>query len=185
MKTALIFHGTGGSSTGNWFPWLKSELETRGYLVKVPQFPNPDKPSFINWLAELEKYQSLITKDCILIGHSLGGLFLLRVLERLDEPVRGAFFVAAPIGIKPIRYYDSDKSFSGFEFDWDKITSNAKFFAVFHSDNDPYVCLENGKELAKHLDVKLNFVPSAGHLNAESGYTELIPLLEEIEQLPS
>src|SRR3989344_1932765 len=107
MKTALIFHGTGGSSTGNWFPWLKAKLETRGYLVKVQQFPNPDKPNFIDWLAELEKYRSLIAKDCILIGNSLGGLFLLRVLERLDRPVRGAFFVAAPIGIKPIRYYDS------------------------------------------------------------------------------
>ncbi len=115
-----------------------------------------------------------------MIGHSLGGLFLLRVLERLPNPIFAAFFVSAPIGIKPIRYYDSDYRFSGFSFNWRLIKSKAKYFSVFHSDNDPYVSLANGKELAKKLRVKLNFIPNAGHLNAESGYAKLNELLQEI-----
>ena len=117
-----------------------------------------------------------------MVGHSLGGLFLLRVLERLLNPIFAAFFVAAPIGIKPIRYYDSDYRFSGFSFNWKSIKSKAKYFSVFHSDNDPYVSLDNGKELAKKLSVQLHFIPNAGHLNAESGYTKLNELLKEINQ---
>lgn len=183
MKQALIFHGTGGSSNGNWFPWLKTKLEKQGYHVTVPQFPNPDAPNFQDWSRELEKYREYINENSVLIGHSLGGLFLLRVLERLSVPIRAAFFVAAPIGVKPIRYYESDKKFSGFDFDWETIKKKAKHFDVFHSDNDPYVCLDNGKQLAEHLGVSLTFIPNAGHLNAETGYTKLEPLLEKITAL--
>ena len=147
------------------------------------KFPNPEAPSFPAWLDLLETYKQYIDEQTIMIGHSLGGLFLLRVLERLPNQIFAAFFVAAPIGIKPIRYYDSDYRFSGFTFDWKLIKSQAKHFSVFHSDNDPYVSLNNGKELAKKLGIQLHFIPNAGHLNAESGYTKLDELLQEISYI--
>lgn len=109
---------------------------------------------------------------------------MLRVLEQLSKPVKAAFFVAAPIGVRPIRYYDSDNAFSGFDLDWLKIRSQSKYFSVMHSDNDPYVSIANGEKLAENLGVELNLVPKAGHINAESGYTQLHPLLNEIVGLP-
>lgn len=183
MKKALIFHGTGGSAQGNWFPWLKAELEQRGYKVAVPQFPNAETPNFEKWLDKFTEYNDYVDENSIIIGHSLGGLFLLRVLERLEHPIRAAFFVSAPVGVKPIRFYDSDLAFSGFDFNWNKIRSSARYFEVWHSDNDPYVSLANGEKLAEELGVKLNFIPNAGHLNAESGYTTLPDLLEKIEYI--
>lgn len=183
MPEVFIFHGTAGSPDGNWFPWLKSELETLGCQVTVPRFPTPQGQSLESWLEILNKYEKQITDRTILIGHSLGGLFLLRVLERLSHPVAAAFFVAAPIGVKPILYYEGDEKFSGFSFDWTEIKKKAKHFFVYHSDNDPYVSLGNGEELARRLGVKLTFIPSAGHLNAESGYTKFYMLLMDIKKI--
>lgn len=183
MRSVFIFHGTGGNPQGNWFPWLKKELEQKDYQVFVLKFPNPENPSFTAWFDLLQNYKQYIDDQTIMVGHSLGGLFLLRVLERLSNPIFAAFFVSAPIGIKPIRYYDSDYRFSGFSFNWQLIKSKAENFSVFHSDNDPYVSLANGKELAKKLGVQLHFIPNAGHLNAESGYTKFDELLQEINHV--
>lgn len=179
----LIFHGTGGHPKENWFPWLKEELEKEGCCVFVPQFPHPKDHHLPDWLEVLKEYTQYIDEDTILVGHSLGGLFTLRVLEQLAKPVYAAFLVAAPIGVKPIKYYDSDATFSGFSFDWRKIKDNAKHFAVYHSDNDPYVSLGNGEELAKHLGISLTFIPQAGHINAEAGFTKFDKLLEDIKAI--
>ena len=116
QENVLIFHGTGGSPQGNWFPWLKEKLEEKDCRVFVPKFPHPKEHTLSDWLDIFKDYEKYINQDTILIGHSLGGLFLLRLLERLKQPVRAAFFVATPIGIKPIKYYDSDFAFSGFSF---------------------------------------------------------------------
>ena len=183
MRNALIFHGTGGSPEGNWFPWLKAELEKKDCRVFVPQFPHPKDHHLPDWIKILEEYGKYMNENSILIGHSLGGLFLLRVLERLQNPIYAAFFVSAPVGVKPILYYDSDEKFSGFNFNWEKIRQGAKHFTVYHSDNDPYVSLGNGEELVRQLGIHLTFIPKAGHINAESGYTKFDQILKDIKKI--
>lgn len=184
MSDILIFHGTEGYLEENWFPWLEKELEQMGHKVFVPQFPSPPiVPSKISeWFEVLEDYEKYIDEDTILIGHSLGGIFTLRVLEKLDHQVKAAFFVGTPIGVQPILNYERDSSFSGFDFDWESIKSKAKNFVVFQSDNDPYVSLGNGEGLAKHLGVELSFIPNAGHFNAKAGYLRFDDLLERAKK---
>ena len=185
MKNAFIFHGTEGYPEENWFPWLKQELEKRDYEVYVPHFPSPPKiPAKIDeWFDVLKNYEQYINKDTIIIGHSLGGIFTLRLLEKVQQPVKAAIFIGTPIGVRPILNYDRDNSFSGFSFNWDNISKKANHFEVFQSDSDPYVSLGNGKQLAKKLNVPLNFVPNAGHFNAKAGYTKFNLLLEKLEPI--
>lgn len=183
-KNIFIFHGTGGHAKENWFPWLKEKLEEKGYTVFIPEFPTPEGQSLKSWLGVLKKYKNNINSDTILIGHSLGGLFLLRLLEKLVKSVKAGIFVSAPVGIKPIKFYSGDEKFSdGFSLNWEKIKSNAKHFIVFHSDNDPYISIANGEEIAKQLGVNLTFIPQAGHLNAESGYIKFELLLKKLNVL--
>lgn len=185
MKNAFIFHGTEGYPEENWFPWLKQELEKLGYQVIVPHFPSPPKiPAKIaEWFEVLKNDERHINEETILIGHSLGGIFTLRVLEKLKQPVKAAILVGTPIGVHPILNYERDSSFSGFIFDWKSISKNARHFMVFHSDNDPYVSLGNGEQLAKNLNVALNFVPNAGHFNTKAGYTKFELLLENLKPI--
>lgn len=181
----FILHGTEGHPGENWFPWLKQQLEQGGYRVFVPQFPSPPvvPAKITEWFDILKNYEQYIDEDTILIGHSLGGIFTLRILERLIHPVKAAFFVGTPIGVRPILNFERDNAFSGFDFDWRTIKKKARDFVVFQSDSDPYVGLENGKELARNLGVELSFVPNAGHFNKKAGYMRFEQLKEKILQI--
>ena len=184
-NNVFIFHGTEGYPEENWFPWMKEQLEAKGCKVIVPQFPSPPiVPAKISeWFEVLKNYEQYIDENTILIGHSLGGVFTLRLLEQLKHSVRAVFLVGTPIGVKPIANYDRDKSFSGFDFNWSTIQSNSKHFDVFQSDNDPYVSLGNGKQLAKELGVELTFIPNAGHFNKSAAYLTFPDLLEKIRKI--
>ena len=180
----FIFHGTGGNPEENWFPWIKKKLEESGCKVFIPRFPTPEGQSLEAWFKVLEAYRKNINKDTIFIGHSLGGLFLLRLLEWLPTKVKAVFFTGTPIGVRPIKNYDSDNLFGeGFDFEWEKIKKKSDRFTVFHSDNDPYVSLANGEGLAKHLGVKLSLIHNAGHFNAKAGYLKFEELWEELHKI--
>ncbi|MFA6549929.1 MAG: alpha/beta hydrolase [Candidatus Gracilibacteria bacterium] len=179
----FIFHGTGGYPEENFFPWLKVELEKLGHNVTVPQLPDADKPDFDKWFNFLEKYEKDFGPDMVLIGHSLGGAVLLRELEKIPNKVKATFIIAAPIGVSVTKYYETDKPFIAHPFDWAKIKNSAEKFVVFHSDNDPFVQLINGQELAKNLGIDLMFVPNAGHFNTASGYTKFELLLQKIKEI--
>lgn len=184
MKSnVFIFHGTEGYPKENWFPWLKEKLEAKSLKVFVPQFPTPPivAAKLSEWFEVLKNYEQYINEDTIIVGHSLGGVFALRVLEKLKRPIKATFLVGAPVGIKPLRNYDRDNSFSGFDFDWSAIKENSKHFTIFQSDNDRYVSLANGEKLAQELGVDLTFIPNAGHFNTKAGYTSFSDLLEKIK----
>jgi predicted alpha/beta hydrolase family esterase len=117
---------------------MKEKLEEKDCMVIVPQFPTPPVvPAKISeWFDILKNYEQYINEDTILIGHSLGGVFALRVLEQLKYPVKAVFLTGTPIGIKPILNFDRDSSFSGFDFDWEKETEIEKnYFSVEQPDS--------------------------------------------------
>lgn len=180
MSTVYIFHGTGGKPEENWFPWLKRELEAHGHTVHVPQFPTPEHQTPEEWMKVFEVGGYTLDDDTILIGHSLGGTFLLRLLEEKNATVRAAFFIGSPIGILPIRNIETDRPFLVEPFDWEILKARAATWTVFHSDNDPFVGVENAHQLSRNLGANLVLIPGAGHFNRAAGYTEFPELLERI-----
>jgi predicted alpha/beta hydrolase family esterase len=90
----VIFHGTGGNPNGNWFPWLKNELEKLGVEVYVPKMPTPDNQSIKSWCkATQEQVPFTFGKDTILVGHSLGAVWVAEILSfDRSEPIKTSFF---------------------------------------------------------------------------------------------
>lgn len=151
MKNALILHGTGNNSRGNWFPWLKGELEQRGYEVWSPDLPGADKPS-------IKRYNDYIlgngrwvfNERSVLIGHSSGAVAILGLLQHLPKDA----VVDTCILVSSFKNNLGSKDFDGlFEepFDFKKIKKHAKRFIFIHSDNDPYCPLDHAEYLAKGL----------------------------------
>jgi predicted alpha/beta hydrolase family esterase len=182
MKIALIIHGTEGYPEENWFPWLKNELAIFGYQTIIPQFPTPQGQNPEEWLKVLAPLMNNFNEESILIGHSIGATFLLRVLEKLETKVKAAVLVAPSFGIKPITYFDLDVPFTKDPFDWNKIRSSASHFLVFHSEDDPYICLANGQKIADELGTTLIAEKNAGHFNANAGYAKFPDLLEKLKK---
>lgn len=179
----IIIHGAYGNPEESWFPWLKDELEKLNCKVFIPGFPTPKDQTLQNWINVFEGYKQRLEKDCIVVGHSLGSAFLLTVLERLNRPIKAAFFVsgfAEQLGNK--EFDEINRTFVEKSFDWEKIKENCRDFHVFHSDDDPYVSLEKAEHLAKNLSVEVSLVKGAGHFNKRSGYGRFELLLEKIKE---
>jgi predicted alpha/beta hydrolase family esterase len=180
-KRIAIVHGSFGNSRENWFPWLADELRGLGHSVIVPDFPTPQGQSLKNWLEVFDESVATLTKDTILVGHSLGAAFILRVLERSRQPIGATFLVSAFLGSLGLPKFDEvNADFVNAPVDWERVTANAGTVRVFAGDNDPYVPTEKGAFIANQFGVSLTVVKGGGHINASAGFSAFPQLLREM-----
>jgi len=179
----FIFHGIYGHPDENWFPWLKKELEKKGYEVIVPKFPTPIGQSLESWLKVIKNYEEKIDYDSIFIGHSLGAAFILNYLEQADKEIKAAFLAAGYHKLLDNEFKELNKTFVDKRFNWNKIIENCENFYVIASDNDPYIPLELNRQLNILVDGELHIIKNGGHLNAKAGFDKFPELLEIIEHL--
>jgi uncharacterized protein len=178
----VIVHGTGGKPSENWFPWLAEQVRHVGYQADVPQFPTPENQNVTAWLKVLDEAVNPLGPETTVVGHSLGCALLLRALERPGEPVEASVFVSGFIGELDNPDFDPlNKPFFTDPFDWEAIRRRTGQVLVFAGDNDPYVPLGKGTDLAERLGADLAVIPAGGHLNTSAGYTEFPQLLEAIQ----
>lgn len=179
----IILHGTGGSSRGNWFPWLKTELEKDGHRVWVPDLPDTDEPNPAKWTPHiLGNCPFNINEDTIVIGHSAGAVETLHLLQSIDTPIHGAI----PVGSfnYPLDREDLVHLFDE-PFDFAKIKQNGGKVIFLHSDNDPNCPLEGAQDLAGKLNAKIVVLPGMQHFSYRDNprFTELPEILPLIQEL--
>ncbi len=187
MKNVLILHGAGNNSSGNWFPWLKDELEKRGFAVWVPDLPNADRPSKKLWLQTVfNNKQWNFSDQTIIVGHSAGATLILRILEKLPTNIviAKSILVAGPVerGTKK-EYFKYKEDFVRDPFQWEKIKKSSRKFYLFYSASDMYECgIDQGRIIHQHVGGELIFKPDEGHFNLEKGqqYKKFPQLLETI-----
>lgn len=184
MKNAFLVHSTGGSPDETFFPWFSRELRKLGFAVEAPQFPDPEHQTLDSWMKVGAPYVEAFTEETVLMGRSVGAPFVLRLLEKSKVKVSGAFLVASfcsgpfPRDFEPVL-----KSFVEKPFDWKKIRANCESFFVYHSDNDPYLPIAKGEEVADNLGVKMTLVPGAEHFGLLSGFKEFPLLLKDAKSI--
>lgn len=183
MKNALILHGTGNNSQGNWFQWLKKQLEKRGYEVWVPDLPDANLPS-------AEKYNQLLlnhgfdfNKETILVGHSSGASSIFNILQELPESAKvgSAYLVGV---FKEAMNSPARSRLFPKPVDVQKVKAHCDKFVFIHSDNDPYCPLADARYLSKELGGELVVEKGQGHFNLEASpsYKEFPLLIELIDK---
>ncbi len=197
MKQVVIIHGgdtfENHEAYLNWlqkFPmdlsWYrvgkigwKRTLEKRlgeGYEVYLPEMPNPTYAQYIEWKLWTDKLIDLIRDEIILVGHSLGGSFLVKYLSEntLSKKVRGVFLVSACFE------KDTDgNALHSFELPQTFNLQTENIF-LYHSTDDPVVPFSDMEEFKKKLpNATVRVFGDRKHFNAEV----FLELAEDIKSL--
>ena len=184
MKTILILHGTLGSPKGNWFQWLKTELEAEDLEVWLPQLPDALQSSLREWANFVHNNCPFeINEETLIVGHSSGAILSLILAQQNAAPVGGV--IAVSVFHDNSLNWEANSRLFDIGFDWSAIQQNTKKLLFIHSDNDPYVPLEQAQYVADNCKAEMVIIPNQGHFNLEKGpeYKEFPKLLELIKGL--
>ena len=173
-------HGKDTDPTQKWYPWIANEMEKMGIPHIAPTLPNASNPLMSEWLYELKK--TAPDENTILVGHSRGGVAILRYLEILpeDKRVKKVILLGTNSGSnKEVSITDRSSGFyTEGGYDFEKIKKHCDDFVVMHSKDDPWVPFEHGEENAKGLGAK--FLQFEDYQHFGKGTNEIPELLEEI-----
>ena len=186
-KRIFIIHGWDGYPEEGWFPWLKTELEKRGFAVFVPQLPKAEEPRINNWVPALKEVVGVVDNQTYFVGHSMGCQTIARYLECLPEDVKvgGAVFVAG--FFKRLSNLEDDNVVRSVADEWlstnldlEKVKSHVEKSVAIFSDNDPCVPLDNQEDFRDKLGSKIIIEHEKGHFSGSTGITSLQSALEAI-----
>lgn len=163
---------------GSWKANLQNDLGEH-YDVIAPRMPQPDTPRYEAWKLWFEKVIPLLDAEVILVGHSLGGIFLIKYLceNIFPRKILALYTIAAP-------YNDGTHPFShsGFvvERGFDQVARQVTSVVLFHSTDDPVVPFDSAllyKEKIPHA--VLREFSDKKHFNDEH-FPELVEVIQSL-----
>jgi predicted alpha/beta hydrolase family esterase len=189
-KRVFMIHGWGGAPEHGWFPWLKQELEQRGFEVITPQMPEANAPRIYNWIPKISEIVGTADENTYFVGHSMGCQAIVRYLETLSDQVRvgGIVFVAGFLstltGLEDEEEgEDISKHWLETPLDLVKVKSHLSKSVAIFSDNDEYVPLDNQNAFRNELGSKIIVEHAMGHFSGDDGITELPIALNAVLEL--
>jgi len=139
----------------NWKDFLQEKLGPE-YEVIQPQMPNKFNAKYEEWKIWFEKHIPFLENNLILVGHSMGGVFLAKYLSEnnLLKKIQATFLVAPPYNVdegRKLVEFILPESLQRFEKQGGKIT-------LYHSKDDPVVAfleLDKYKKMLPNAEVKI------------------------------
>lgn len=188
QKRVFIVHGWDGNPEEGWFPWLKKELERKGFQVQVPAMPKPTEPRIEAWVSYLAKTVGEVDENTFFVGHSIGCQTILRYLESLPagKKVGGAVFVAGwftLMNLKTGEEQEIARPWLETPIDLEKIKQHAKKFFALFSDDDEVVPQNNRELLEQGLGAKTAIEHGKGHFSGSDGVKELTSALNAVLEI--
>jgi len=176
LKTCDLTLESMKSGKGGWKNSLQKDLGD-DFEVLLPQMPNPRNAKYLEWRLWFERILGVLDKEIILIGHSLGGMFLLKYLEesKIDKKIVQLHLVATPCN-EPEKHYLQEFGLPG-SFDNVK-KQTAKIFFYF-SEDDAIVPIETVNFFkVKFSEAEFVLFSDRGHFK-QAVFPELIKNIKE------
>lgn len=148
--------------------------------VIAPNMPCKQNAKYLEWKIWFEKFIPFLRDGVILIGHSLGGLFLVKYLSEntLAVSVHSTFLVAAPYSSTTRRPEGLGDFVLGDDFS--RFASQAGEVVIYHSHDDEIVPYSSGQKFLESLpQARLETFEDRGHFNQET-FPELEDKIREL-----
>jgi hypothetical protein len=157
---------------------LAEDLENEFEVIPF-RMPCPMNAKYYEWKIMFDKLLPFLRDDVLLIGHSLGGIFLVKYLSENDFPkrIKATFLVSVPFDEEATEEslgdFNLPDNFEMFENQGGRI-----FF--YHSEDDPCVSIQDLEKYRKSLP-KANYrvFKNRGHFSG----SEFNELLEDIRKV--
>ena len=182
MKKIIIAHGWSGSPDEPMLKWIREQMQSSGYEVIAPHMPHPDTPTIEDWVFALGEATGEVNEDTYFVGHSVGCQNVIRFIETLpaDKKVGGVLLIA-PWFYLTLENLDEDedpeiaKPWIETPIDFAKVSTHTNKVSAIFSDDDPYVPVEENKNiLEEKLGAKTLVMHEMGHFT-ESDNIENLP----------
>ncbi len=174
----ILVHGWKGSPENAWFPWLRRELESRGYTTEALVMPHPAFPDRQVWVDHIKA--SITSPDTVLIGHSLGCPSILLALQSYDGPPLARVVLVAGFA-RLFQIPLLEHWFGEARIDLNVVRSRAASWRVLHGRFDPLVPFREGEWMAEGLGVPLIETHShRGHLTPVELAFEVPEILQAV-----
>jgi predicted alpha/beta hydrolase family esterase len=159
----------------------KSTLGTNlgdGYQVVSLTMPNSQNAKYLEWKIWFEKLIPLFDKDVIFLGHSLGGIFLVKYLseETYHKTIKATFLIAPP----SIATTQETLADFGLGEDLSKFGNGGGSIFVYHSKDDAVVPFVHMDIYRKKLSTAtFRVFEDRGHFKQED-FPELVNDIQEL-----
>ena len=147
----------------DWKPWLRKKLGG-DYEVIQPIMPNKNNAQFSEWKLWFEKFVPFLNNEIILIGHSLGAVFLAKYLSenKFPKKIKAVFLVGAI-------YDKDDEGYNVVNFTLPaNLDLQTETVYLYHSKDDPVVPFSALEQYKKALPkAQIRVFDNRGHINQE------------------
>jgi len=163
--------------------WHKEYLGKKlGKSVEIirPRMPLKDNAKYEDWKIHFERHFPFLKNNLILIGGSLGGIFLAKYLSEHEFPkkILSVYLVAPPFD----NTLPGEDLVGGFRLknDLSKIQKNCEKLTLFFSKDDNVVPVAHAEKFRKNLpNAKIKIFKSKnGHFNI-SKFPEIVRMIKK------
>lgn len=163
----------------SWKSWLYGELG-QDYQVFPLRMPNANNAKYSEWKLWFEKYLPFLNDGVVLLGHSLGGIFLAKYLAENQLPIR----VQATLLVAPPFDTDNEAGSLG-DFvlpgSLEKLSEHGGAIHIFHSEDDTVVPYQEIDKYANKLpSATLHRFSDRGHFISET-FPEVLDVIRNLD----
>lgn len=180
-KDYLQFLKTREISTEEKIRWTDNYLKSRlgkDFEIIKPRMPLQDNANYNDWKIHFERHFPKLRNNIILIGSSLGGIFLAKYLSenKFPKKILSTYLVCPPFD----NTLSSEDLVGGFRLkpDLSMIEKNSKNLYLFFSKDDDVIPIAHAKKYEKKLkNAKITIFESKnGHFKI-SEFPEIIKMI--------